>query len=124
MTKLKNNISIMTLLLLLISFNSIASQKIEIVAGSYYFNPDHILVKIGSPVEISLVKEAGFAPHNIVVSDPDNNVIFEQEVTEEKPIAIFTPKKIGDYKMYCDNQLFFFKSHRERGMKGIIQVVK
>ena len=94
------------------------------MAGSDYFNPDHILVKIGSPVEISLVKEAGFVPHNIVVSDPDNNVIFEQEVTEEKTIVIFTPKKIGDYKMYCDNQLLFFKSHREKGMKGVIQVEK
>ena len=114
----------MTPLLFLISFNSIASQKIEIVAGSYFFNPDHIIVKINSPVEISLVKEAGFIPHNIVVSDPDNNVIFEQDIIEEKTIVMFTPKKIGDYKMYCNNQILFFKSHREKGMKGVIQVVK
>ena len=84
------------------------------MAGSYFFNPNHIIVKIGSPVEISLVKEAGFVPHNIVVSNPDNNVIFEQDVIEEKTISYIYAKKIGDYKMYCNNRLFFFKSHREK----------
>lgn len=120
---LKNNTPIITFLFFL-SFGSVANQIIDVSVGSYFFNPGHIVVKIDTPVEISLTKEAGFVPHNIVVSDPDNNVIFEQDIIKEKSIVVFTPEKIGNYKMYCSNRLLFFKSHRDKGMEGVIQVVK
>lgn len=35
----------------------------------------------------------------------------------------FTPTKTGAYPMYCDQKpLFGGKSHRERGMEGVIEV--
>ena len=41
---------------------------------------------------------------------------------EPRPIT-FTPTKTGTYDMFCDRQLLFFKSHRDRGMTGTIEVV-
>jgi len=34
-----------------------------------------------------------------------------------------TPTAAATYPIYCKNRLLFFKSHRERGMEGILEVV-
>lgn len=31
--------------------------------------------------------------------------------------------KAGNYVFYCPNRLLWFKSHRERGMAGVLQVL-
>jgi plastocyanin len=47
------------------------------------------------------------------------------DLNDKKPELIkFTPTKIGKYAMYCDKKLLWFKSHRERGMEGVIEVVE
>jgi hypothetical protein len=35
----------------------------------------------------------------------------------------FVPTKTGKYPMYCDKSLLWFKTHREKGMEGVIEVV-
>lgn len=37
-------------------------QRIDILAGSYFFKPDHIMVKVNIPVELSVRKEWGSSP--------------------------------------------------------------
>jgi len=34
----------------------------------------------------------------------------------------FTPTKAGVFAFYCDKKLLFFKSHREKGMEGVLKV--
>ena len=35
----------------------------------------------------------------------------------------FTPKKTGKYPFECTHKLLFFKSHKDQGMHGILEVV-
>jgi len=34
----------------------------------------------------------------------------------------FTPMTRGTFPFYCDKKLLFFKSHRERGQEGHLEV--
>lgn len=69
-------------------------QRIEVLAGEYFFKPNHIVVKAAVPVEITIKKE------------PE--------------VIRFIPSKPGSYPFYCDKKLLFFKSHREQGIEGIL----
>lgn len=40
-------------------------QRVEVLAGSYYFDPNYIIVKVNVPVELKIRKESGITPHNI-----------------------------------------------------------
>lgn len=98
-------------------------QRVRIVGGSYFFKPSRIRVKANVPVELTVVKEQGVAPHNIVIEAADAGIAVREDLdTEPKKIA-FTPKKAGRYPFYCSNQFLFFASHRERGMEGLLEVV-
>lgn len=99
-------------------------QHVEITGGEYYFDPNVIVVKVNVPVELKVKKAAGYVPHDIVVDSPDAGIKFKTDLSSKEPSVIkFTPTKVGTYPMYCDKQLLFFKSHRERGMEGKIVVV-
>ncbi len=97
-------------------------QRVEILAGNYFFNPDYIEFKVNVPVEITIKKESGIVPHNIVVSEPDAGIDINESISSEPKIIKFMPKKLGEYPFYCDKRLLFFKNHREKGMKGIFKV--
>ncbi len=99
-------------------------QRVEVLAGSYYFDPNYIIVKVNVPVELKIRKEPGITPHNIVIKEPDADIDIRESLDSEPKIIRFTPKKIGKYPFYCDKRLLFFKSHRERGMEGTLEVVK
>ncbi len=47
-------------------------QRVEVVAGSYYFDPDHIVVTRGIPVELKVRKEPGIVPHNLVINGKED----------------------------------------------------
>ncbi|HAK89165.1 MAG: quinol oxidase [Nitrospirae bacterium GWC2_46_6] len=99
-------------------------QRVNIVSGEYFFDPDHIIVKVGLPVEIHIKKEAGITPHNIIINAPEAGIEVRENLSTEPVIIKFTPKKTGKYPFYCDKKLLFFKSHKERGMEGIIEVIE
>jgi plastocyanin domain-containing protein len=99
-------------------------QRVEIVGGSYFFSPNHIIVKVDVPVELKVSKEAGIVPHDIVMKSPEAGMVFNVSLHEEPQVIRFTPSKTGRYPFYCDKQLLFFESHREKGMEGTIEVVK
>jgi plastocyanin domain-containing protein len=99
-------------------------QHVEVTGGEYYFDPNYIIVKVNVPVELSVKKAEGFVPHNIGVKAPEAGIDFKVDLNAKKPgIVKFTPTKAGKYGMICDKKLLWFKSHKERGMDGYIEVV-
>lgn len=98
-------------------------QRVRVVAGSYFFKPSHIMVKAGTPVEILASREAGLAPHDLVIQAPDGATLVQQELATEPRKIAFTPRKPGKYPMYCSKKPPLMASHRERGMEGILEVV-
>ncbi len=99
-------------------------QRIEVTGGEYYFEPDHIMVKVNTPVELMVRKEPGIVPHNIVISAPDAGMDVRTKLANDAQVIMFTPTKIGTYPFICDKKFLFFKSHDEKGMKGVIEVIE
>jgi plastocyanin domain-containing protein len=97
-------------------------QRIEINAGEYFFEPQRILVKVNIPVEIRIKKEQGLTPHRFILSAPDAGIDIKESLSSEPRTISFTPAKTGEFPFYCDQKLLFFKSHRERGMEGVLEV--
>lgn len=97
-------------------------QKVQITAAEYSFTPNRIAVKVNMPVELSVKKEAGFVPHNITLNAPDAGIDFSESLSTEPVTIKFTPTKAGEYTFFCNKKLPFSKSHREKGMEGILIV--
>jgi plastocyanin domain-containing protein len=94
------------------------------LGGEYFFKPKHIIVKVNVPVEIILKKESGVVPHNIVLKAPEAGIDISENLGTEPKTVRFTPTKKGKYEFICDKKLLFFKSHKDRGMEGILEVVE
>jgi plastocyanin domain-containing protein len=99
-------------------------QRVELRGGSYYFSPDRIIVKVNVPVELRVKKEGGMVPHNIVMKAPEAGIAFDTPLTGDAKVIAFTPKKTGSFRFYCSKKLLFLKSHREKGMEGVLEVVE
>jgi plastocyanin domain-containing protein len=97
-------------------------QRVAVVGGGYYFDPNYIIVKVNVPVELTVTKESGFVPHNIVMKSPETGIEFDQNLSITPKIIIFTPTKLGKYPIYCNKKLLFFESHRDKGMEGTLEV--
>jgi hypothetical protein len=48
---------------------------------------------------------------------------FSLDLNSDWQVVRFTPTKVGIYQMECLKRLLWFKSHKERGMHGVIEVV-
>lgn len=98
-------------------------QRARLVAGSYFFKPNHIVVKVNVPVELTASRESGITPHDLVIRAEDAGIIVKEDLgTDPKKIA-FTATKPGKYAIYCSKKLPFMAGHREKGMEGILEVV-
>ena len=98
--------------------------RISVTAGSYFYKPNHIVVKVRTPVELTIAKEAGMAPHNFVMQAPDAGITVNRELGTEPTRIAFTPTAPGRYAFYCTNKLLFMPSHRHQGMEGVLEVVE
>ncbi len=99
-------------------------QHVRIVGGSYFFKPNRVVVKVGVPVELTLSREDGLIPHVFVIHAPESGINVDQSLSTAPQTIRFTPTALGRYPFYCKNRLLFFKSHREEGMEGILEVVE
>lgn len=99
-------------------------QRVEVVAGSYYFDPDHIVVKRGVPVELTVRKKPALIPHTFVMGEKDAGPKLKESLSKEPKTVTLTFEETGLYPFWCDNKLLFFKSHREKGMAGVIEVIE
>lgn len=98
-------------------------QRVRIVGGDYFFKPARIVVKVNTPVELLVTKEAGIVPHNLVIDAPAAGMRIKEDISTDARRISFTPTAPGVYPLYCDKKLLFFASHRERGMEGALEVV-
>jgi plastocyanin domain-containing protein len=99
-------------------------QRVEIVGGGYFFKPNRIIVKVNVPVELKLRKESGVVPHNFVIKAPEAGMDLDLSLGTEPKVVKFVPTKPGTYPFYCSKKLLFFESHRDKGMKGMLEVVE
>jgi plastocyanin len=99
-------------------------QRVRIVAGSYFFKPSHIVVKVNMPVELVVSRESGLTPHDLVIRAQDAGIVVDQDLATEARKIAFTPKKVGKYAFYCSKKPPLLASHRERGMEGVLEVVR
>jgi plastocyanin len=98
-------------------------QAIRIEGGSYYFRPDRLLVHVNVPVELTVSVKAGLASHNWVIHAPEAGMDIEESLSTTPKTIRFTPTAVGKYPFYCNKKIPLLKSHRERGMEGVIEVV-
>ena len=102
-------------------------QQVTIVGGEYYFDPNHIVVKANVPVELLVRKAADsswFIPHDLVAKSPEAGIEFKATLKKETQTITFTPTRAGMYPLYCGKKPPFGKSHKDRGMEGVIEVVE
>ncbi|HTJ55251.1 MAG TPA: quinol oxidase [Nitrosospira sp.] len=99
-------------------------QQVNILAGDYFFRPSHIIVQVNVPVRFVVRVERGIVPHRLVLKAPEANVSIDEDLSWESQTFTFTPSAPGRYAFYCPKKLLFFKSHREHGMEGILEVVE
>jgi plastocyanin domain-containing protein len=99
-------------------------QKVELVGGEYYFDPNYIIVKKDIPVELTVRKMSGMIPHNIVVESPEAGINIREAMSTDPKVIRFTPTKAGKYPVFCDKKLLFFPSHRKKGMEAVLEVVE
>ncbi len=105
-----------------VSIGADGVQRVEMVGGSYFFDPNYVIVKVNVPVEITIRKESGIIPHDFVLKAPEAGMDIKVELRNEPQTIRFTPTKVGKYPFYCDKKFLFFENHREKGMKGILEV--
>jgi plastocyanin domain-containing protein len=99
-------------------------QRVEVRGGSYYYNPNRIIVKVNVPVELKLKKDGKMVPHNIVMKAPEAGIEFDTAMSGDPKTVTFTPKKTGIFPFHCSKKLPFIASHKDKGMEGVLEVVQ
>ena len=98
-------------------------QRATIIMDSYSYSPNELSVQAGKPVELTLRNDATFIPHTFHLTDPASGLHVHAEVSAgESQTVSFTPNQRGTFTFYCEKKLLFFKSHRERGQEGRLEV--
>ena len=98
-------------------------QRAVVEADSYEFSPRRLVVRAGKPVELTVKSVTVLVPHNFLIDDPKSGLAIREEISAGQTVKItFTPTVPGSFAIYCDKKLLFFKSHREKGMEGVLEV--
>ena len=98
-------------------------QRATVTLDSYSYQPDHLIVERGKPVELTLTSVTTIIPHNFIIKDPAGSLTVEQDVSAGKTVVVkFTPTQSGTFPIYCDKRLWPLPSHRDKGMEGKLEV--
>ncbi|PRG02482.1 quinol oxidase [Burkholderia ambifaria] len=97
-------------------------QRVTIVGGSYFFRPNHVIVRAHVPVELTVSAEPGHVPHSFEIDVPQAGIAVHTELATTPRTFRFTPTQPGRFAYYCTHRLLFLRSHRERGMEGVLDV--
>ena len=95
-------------------------QHVKIVAHSFYFTPNRVVVKAGAPVELTIKNVAFGVPHNLTCFEKSAGLELSEDLgmfRGQKRVR-FTPLEPGEYEFYCH-----VGSHSKKGMKGTFVVV-
>lgn len=114
-----------TLLMIGLSPVAVAAdvQTVEVKLDSYTIKPDRIVVKANQPVTLKVTNDATFIPHNLVIKAPAAGTDIRIDLSAGKSAKVsFTPTRPGSYEMFCDKTPPIGKTHREKGMHGVLIV--
>lgn len=98
-------------------------QRADVVAGTYWFRPDHLIVKANEPVLLTIKKQTTIIPHSFVIHAPEAGIDVDVPLRTEPTNVEFTPTRPGTYVFYCDEH-GLFGAHRAKGMTGVLEVVR
>ena len=99
-------------------------QRVSILGGGYFYNPNEVVVKVNVPVELSVTKESGMTPHDFVIKAPEAGIDVSIKSLDAKPQVVrFTPTKTGKYPFICSKK-FLWMSHKDKGMVGTLEVTE
>ncbi len=99
--------------------------RLEIEMGDYRFRPDKIEATVGREVMLRLHNSDRFIPHDFVLEAPEAGLDIAVDVPPGASKTVrFTPTAAGFFPFHCSKRLLFFKSHRARGMHGLLMVTR
>jgi plastocyanin len=99
------------------------TRSIAVKMGDYRFTPDEITVRAGETVQLQLTNTDSLTPHNFTLKAKNAGLNVDTDVSAGKTEAVdITPLVPGSYKFFCNKKLLLFKSHRDRGMEGTLNV--
>lgn len=97
-------------------------QRLNVTVDSYSFSPNHIIMTVNKPVELTLKSVSSILPHNFTLKDPEAGLNMDENISAGKEVRVnFTPTKTGSYQFYCDKKSVF-ANHRKKGMEGTLEV--
>jgi plastocyanin domain-containing protein len=99
-------------------------QRVAILGGGYFYDPNYIVVKVNVPVEFAVRRESGFTPHDFVIKAPEAGIDVTVSLDTKPQVVKFTPTKPGKYPFICTKKLLFAKSHKDKGMEGVLEVTE
>ncbi len=98
-------------------------QRATIFLDSYSYSPNYVVVERGKPVELILTSLTTMTPHNFIIENLTDSLSIEQEVGAGKTVAVrFVPTRTGLFPFFCDKRLWPLRSHRNKGMEGMLEV--
>jgi heme/copper-type cytochrome/quinol oxidase subunit 2 len=98
-------------------------QRATIILDSYSYSPNHLVVENGKPVELTLTSVTTITPHNFIIKDSTGSLSVEQDVGAGRTVmARFVPTQPGLFSFFCDKRLWPMRSHRDKGMEGLLEV--
>lgn len=99
------------------------TRSVPVKMGDYRFSTDSITVQTGETIRLELVNTDNLTPHNFTVQAEEAGLNVDIDVSAgETEIVNITPLAPGTYTFYCNKKLPFMKSHRHRGMEGVLIV--
>ena len=92
--------------------------------GAYQITPYELTVQAGRPVRLELTNTDAITLHNFTLKEPAAGLNIDTDVPPGATRTVeLTPTVPGSYIYYCNKELPFVKSHRERGMEGTLTVL-
>lgn len=99
-------------------------QRMDVIVDSFFYDPAHLVLRAGIPAEIRF-RSVSTRSHDFVLSHPEAGLDVSLEIPGGTDVtAEFTPELPGKYSFHCSKRFLFFKSHRDRGMNGILEVIE
>ena len=95
-------------------------QHVRIVAHTYYFSPNRVVLKAGVPAELTIKNGAFGVPHNLTCFEKGAGIELSEDLGmfHGQRRVRFTPAEPGEYEFFCH-----VGSHSKKGMKGTFVVV-